>query len=124
MKNMNFRLTEPILEVITRNYSTYFIPELTHLSIDEYNDEFVNYYNHYLKILESCHSIKILEIGSGIAHLAYFLNNHLENIISYDIYDFNKISSLGLNAIAVPSYAEVDESQVIFPEFSASFNKR
>jgi|GEM_PF-6732481 len=97
MKTAKYQINEEVVEVITKRYSEFYLPELTHLTKNEYNIEFIQYYKFYLDYFNSINKpVSILEVGGGIGNLAYFLTSSINSIRSYTIYENNSdLISLG-----------------------------
>ena len=55
----------------------------------EYAKEFESSYNMYLNFVKENNCTRILEIGGGISHLAYFLLREKNTIFKYDIIESN-----------------------------------
>lgn len=89
MKKLNFKISNEVIEVITRNYSKFFLPELTHSSIEQYSNYFEKYYNELISIFEQKDEIKIIDLGCGVSFVYNQILSNIKNISYYECIDFN-----------------------------------
>lgn len=90
MKNMKFKINDPIMNVIQHNYSKYYLPELEHQNLFEYNKYYTNFYFEIIRFFNELKKIRVLDIGCGIAHVAKYILLEKNNIELYECCDIDK----------------------------------
>lgn len=91
MKKLNFKISYEIIDVITNKYSSFFFPELTHLTIYQYNEFFLKFYDILNNIISKGDNINILDIGCGVSCLHIYLLNNSKNLAYYEGIDKNSL---------------------------------
>lgn len=123
LKQNQLKINIDMIDIITKSFSKFFIPDLLKLSVEEYYILYESLYN-MLTIPLKKEKSKILDLGCGVAHFEHYLSNNFKKINSVyaidsntEVIEINKQLYNELNYVEFHKSSIDDFDNTFFSEF-------